>query len=87
MEGIFGKHDEMKGHMIKVELLTLELINLRRRNKWFSPFSPNMVLNSQCSYPHSIQSNFPLEPPGRCLLLRNLSNSLTQEKTKLINMG
>jgi hypothetical protein len=24
LEGIFGKHDEMRGHMIEVELLTLD---------------------------------------------------------------
>jgi hypothetical protein len=33
-----------------------------------------LVLNSQCLYPHSIQSYSPLEPPRRFLLLRNLSN-------------
>jgi hypothetical protein len=49
------------------------LINMRR-NKWFSPFSSILVLNSQCLYPNSIQSNSPLEPPGICLLLRNLLN-------------
>jgi hypothetical protein len=55
------------------------------RNKWFSPFSPNLVLNSLFLYPHSIQSKSLLEPSGRCLLLRTLLNP--QEKTKLINMG
>jgi hypothetical protein len=24
MEGLFGKHDEMRGHMIEVEMLTLD---------------------------------------------------------------
>jgi hypothetical protein len=49
-------------------------INQRRRNKWFSPFSPSLVLNSLYSYLHSILSDSPLEPPGRCVLLRTLSN-------------
>ena len=56
------------------------LINLRRRNKWFSPFSPNLVLNSPCLHPRSIQSNYPLDPPGRCLLLRNLLNPWHKSK-------
>jgi hypothetical protein len=56
------------------------LINLKRRNKWLSPFSPNFSLNSPCLYPHSIQSNSPLEPPGRCFLLRNLSNPYHKRK-------
>jgi hypothetical protein len=30
------------------------LINLRRRNEWFSSFSTNLVFNSLYSYPHSI---------------------------------
>ena len=50
------------------------LINQRRRNKWFSPFSPRFFLNSLYSYLHSILSDLPLEPPGRCFLLRTLSN-------------
>jgi hypothetical protein len=99
LEGIFGKQDEMRGHMMEVELPTLDpksfnniqyfftkfkdllsqlkacrLINLRRRNKWFSPLSPNLVLNYPYSYPHSILSDSPLEPPGRCLILMTLSN-------------
>ena len=99
LEGLFGKQDEMRGHMLEVEFLTLDpkastisnislqnsriycrnsnfagLINQRRRNKWFSPFSPSLVLNSQYSYLHSILSDSPLYPPGRCLLLRTLSN-------------
>ena len=71
LEGIFGKHDEMRGHMLEVELLTLDpkrlkiskialqnsliyccksklagLINQQRRNKWLSPFSPSLIINS-----------------------------------------
>jgi hypothetical protein len=40
------------------------LINLRRRNKCFLPFSPNLVQNTPCLYPHFIQLGSPLEPPG-----------------------
>jgi hypothetical protein len=50
------------------------LINRRRRKKWFSQLSPILVLNSMYSYTHSILSDSPLEPPGRCLLLRTLLN-------------
>jgi hypothetical protein len=99
MERIFGKQDEMRGHMLEVELLTLDpktfdnlnislpniricchnsrlvgLINIRRRKKWFSPFSPNLVWNNQCLYPYFIHLGSPLEPPGRCPLLRSSLN-------------
>jgi hypothetical protein len=50
------------------------LINIRRRRKWFSPFSPKLVMNYLYSYPHSIMSYFPMEPAEGCLLLRTLSN-------------
>jgi hypothetical protein len=66
------------------------LINLRRRNKWFLPFFPNLVRNTQCFYPHFIQLGSSLEIPGKFPLLRPLSsfrckrrpNSLTWEKSK-----
>jgi hypothetical protein len=63
------------------------LINLRRRNKWFSPFSPNLVLNYLCSYPHSIQVKFTSRATWKMPSLEEFIESLTQEQTKLINMG
>jgi len=49
-------------------------INLRRRNKWFSRFSPKLCQNTLCLYPHFIQLGLPLYLPGRCPLLRPLSS-------------
>jgi hypothetical protein len=99
MERIFGKQDEMRGHIREVELLIVDLriyqisnislpniriccrnsrlaglIYLRRRKKWFSPLSPNLVWNIQCLYPHFIQLGSPLEPLGRFPLLRSFLN-------------
>jgi hypothetical protein len=99
LEGIFGKHDEMRGHMLEVEFLTLDpksfdnihnfftkfkdllsqlkacgVDKSKEEKKWFSPSSPKLVLNSLCSCPHSIQLDFPLEPPRIFLLLRTLLN-------------
>ena len=56
------------------------LINRHRRNKWFSPFSPSLVLNYLYLYPHSTLSNSPLEPTGRFLLLRTLLNPWHKRK-------
>jgi hypothetical protein len=52
----------------------VELINLRMIKKCFLPFSPKLVQNTQCLYPHFIQLGSPLELPGKFLLLRSLSS-------------
>jgi hypothetical protein len=59
------------------------LINLSRRNKWFSPFSPNLISNTQYLYPHFIKLGSPLDPPRICPLLRSLLNLLHKRITRL----
>jgi hypothetical protein len=46
----------------------------KEEKQMFLTIISKLILNYLYSYPHSILSNSPLEPPGRCLLLRTLSN-------------
>ena len=99
LEGIFGKHDEMRGHILEVELLTLDPKSFDNIQYFFTKFKDllsqlkacgvdklkeekqmvltilsNIGLEYLYSYPHSSFSDSPLDPPGRCLLLRILMN-------------
>ena len=56
------------------QLKTCEVDKSEEEKKWFSVLSPSLVLNYMYSYPHFILSYSPLDPLGRCLLLRTLSN-------------
>jgi hypothetical protein len=112
LEGLFGKKDEMRGHMLEVELNTLNRKSFDNIHDFFTKFKSFLFSLGECGIDKSTQekqliltilaklgpkyvvyvSNF---HSGRCLLDANWKmptmdqfiESLTQEHTKLIQMG
>jgi hypothetical protein len=112
LEGLFGKHDEMRGHMLEVEFNTLDLKSFDNIHDFFSKFKYLILSLGECGIDKYTQekqliltilaklgpekvvyvSNFHF---GKCFFGRNLKmptlaqfiESLTQEQTKLIEMG
>jgi hypothetical protein len=99
LEGIFGKQYDMRGHMLDVELLTLDPKSFDNIQYFFTKFKDLLSQLKDCGVDKSkeekqmvltilskigtklsvflstfIMSYSPLESPGRCLLLRTLSN-------------
>jgi hypothetical protein len=112
LEGIFGKHDKMRGHMLEVELLTLDPKRFENIQDFFTKFKDlllqlkasgvdkskeekQMVLTTLSnigpefsvfvSTLHTIR--FASRATWKMPSLEDFIESLTQEKTKLINMG
>jgi hypothetical protein len=48
MEGIFGKHDEMRGHMLKVEFLTLDPKSFDNLQDLFTKFKDLLLQLKAC---------------------------------------
>jgi hypothetical protein len=112
LEGLFGKQDEMRGHMLEVELNTLDPKSFDNIQDFFTKFKSLLLSLGECGIDKSTQekqlilailaklgpkydvyvSNFHF---GRCLFgtkwkmptLAQFIESLTQEQTKLIQMG
>jgi hypothetical protein len=112
LEGIFGKLDEMRGHMLEVDLNTLDPKSFDNIQDLFTKFKYFLLILGEFGIDKSTQekqlilkilakigpeytvyvSNF---HSGRCLFGANwkmptmaqLNESLTQEQTKLIQMG
>jgi hypothetical protein len=99
LEGLFGKQDEMRGHMLEVELITLDPKSFDNIQDFFTKFKDLLSQLKACGVGKSMEEKqmfltilsniglefsifvsmfhivrFSSEPPGRCLLLRNLSN-------------
>jgi hypothetical protein len=112
MEGLFGKHDEMRGHMMEVEMLTLDPKSFENIQDFFIKFNDLLsqlkpcevdkskeekqmvltILSKICpefsifvSTFHSIR--FASGATWKMPSLEDFIEGLTQEKTKLINMG
>jgi hypothetical protein len=99
LEGIFGKQDEMRGHMLEVELLTLDPKSFENIQDFFTKFKDLLLQLKACGVDKSkeekqlvliILSKIGLEFSvfiSTFHTVRYFIKSLTQEKTKLINMG
>ena len=48
LEGIFGKHDEMRGHMLEVELLTLDPKSFDNIQYFFTNFKDLLLPLKSC---------------------------------------
>jgi hypothetical protein len=48
LEGIFGKHDEMRGHMLEVELLTLNPKSFNNIQYLFTKFKDLLLQLKAC---------------------------------------
>jgi hypothetical protein len=112
LEGLFGKQDEMRGHMLEVELNTLDPKSFDNIKDFFTKLKYLLLSLGECGIDNSTQekqliltilakigpeyavyvSNF---HSSRCLFgiiwkmptLAQFMESLTQENTKLIQMG
>jgi hypothetical protein len=112
LEGIFGKHDEMRGHMLEVEILTLDPKSFDNIQDFFTKFKDLLSQLKACGVNKSkeekqmvlkILSNlgpefsvfistfhtvrFTFGATWNFPSLEDFVESLTQEKTKIINMG
>jgi hypothetical protein len=112
LEGIFGKQYEMRGHMLEVELLTLDPKSFENIQDLFKKFTDLLLQLKACEVDKSkeekqmvltILSNighelsvfvstfhtirFASGATWKMPSLEDFIESLTQEKTKLINMG
>jgi hypothetical protein len=112
LEGLFGKHDEMRGHMLEVELLTLDPKSFDNIQDFFTKFKDLLSQLKACGVDKSkeekqtvltILSKLGLEfsvfvstfhsvrfssgATWKMPFLEDFIESLTQKKTKLINMG
>jgi hypothetical protein len=112
LEGLFGKQDEMRGHMLEVELLTLDPKSFENIQDFFTKFKDllwqlkacrvdkskeekQMVLTilSKLGHEFSIFVStfhtviFASGATWKMPSLEEFIESLTQEQTKLINMG
>jgi hypothetical protein len=112
LEGIFGKQDEMRGHMLEVELLTLDPKSFDNIQDFFTKFKDLLSQLKACGVDKSkeekqmvltILSNLGLEfsvfvstfhsaifsygATWKMPSLDDFIEALTQEQTKLINMG
>jgi hypothetical protein len=111
LEGIFGKQDEMRGHILEVEFLTLDPKIFNNLQDFFTKYKDLLSQLKACGVDkseekqmvltirskigreffvfistfHSIK--FSSRPTWKMPSLKEFIESLTQEKTKLINMG
>jgi hypothetical protein len=112
LEGIFGKHDEMRGHMLEVELLTLDPKSFENIQDFFTKFKDLLSQLKSCEVDklkeekkmvliilskigpefsvfvstfHTIR--FSSRATWKMPSLEEFIESMTQEQTKLINMG
>jgi hypothetical protein len=110
LEGIFGKHDEMRGHILELDLLTLDPKSFDNIQDFFTKFKDLLLQLKACRVDKSeekqmvltILSNighelyvlvstfhtvrFTSRATWKIPSLEDFIESLTQEKTKLINM-
>jgi hypothetical protein len=112
LEGLFGKQDEMRGHMLEVELLTLDPKSFENIQDFFAKFKDLLLQLKSCRVDKSkgekqmvltILSKLGLEfslfvstfhtvrfasgSTWKMPSLEDFIEYLTQEQTKLINMG
>jgi hypothetical protein len=112
LEGLFGKQYEMRGHMIKVELLTLYPKIFENIQYFFTKFNDLLLQLKACGVDKSKEEKqmvltilsklgpelsifvstfhyvrFPSRATWKMPSLEDFIESLTQEQTKLINMG
>jgi hypothetical protein len=99
LEGIFGKQDEMRGHMLEVELLTLDPKSFENIQDFFTKFKDLLLQLKACGVDKSKEEKqmvliilSKLGPEFSVFIstfhtVRYFIKSLTQEQTKLINMG
>jgi hypothetical protein len=99
LEGIFGKQDEMRGHMLEVELLTLDPKIFENIQDFFTKFKDLLLQIKSCGVDKSKEEKqmvliilSKLGPEFFVFIsifhtIRYFIKSLTQEQTKLINMG
>jgi hypothetical protein len=112
LEGLFGKHDDMRGHMLKVELLRLDPKSFDNIQYFFTKFKDLLLqlkafgvdkskeekqmvltilsklgpeLSVFLSTFHTVK--FSSGATWKMPSLEDFIKSLTQEQTKLINMG
>jgi hypothetical protein len=65
----------MRGHMMEVDLLTLDPKSFKNIQDFFTKFKDLLLQLKACGVDKSKEDFMPpLEPPRRFLLLRNLSN-------------
>jgi hypothetical protein len=53
LEGLFGKHDEMRGHMLEVELLTLDPKSFKNIQDFFTKFKDLLSQLKACRFDKS----------------------------------
>jgi hypothetical protein len=112
LEGLFGKQDEMRGHTLEVEMLTLDPKSFDNIQYFFTKFNDLLLQLKACGVDKStkekhmvltILSNlgpefslfistfhtviFAFGATWKMPSLEDFIESLTQEQTKLINMG
>jgi hypothetical protein len=112
LEGLFGKLDDMRGHMLKVELLTLDPKIFDNIQDFFTKFNDLMSQLKSCGVDKSTEEKqmvltilsklgpklsvfvstfhtirFTSGATWKMPSLEDFIKSLTQEQTKLINMG
>jgi hypothetical protein len=112
LEGHFGKHDEMRGHMLEVYLLTLDPKSFDNIQDFFTKFKDLLSQLKACEVDKSVKEKqmvltilskigpefsvfvstfhtviFASGATWKMPSLEDFIESLTQEKTKLINMG
>jgi hypothetical protein len=112
LEGLFGKQDEMRGHMLEVELLTLDPKSFENIQDFFTKFKDLLSQLKACGVDKSKEEKqmvltilsklgpefsvfvstfhtvrFASGATWKMPSLEDFIESLTQEQTKLINMG
>jgi hypothetical protein len=112
LEGIFGKQDDMRGHMMEVELLTFDPKSFDNIQYFFTKFKDLLSQLKYCGVDKSTKEKqmvltilsklgnklsifistfhtviFSSRDTWKMPSLEDFIESLTQEKTKLINMG
>jgi hypothetical protein len=112
LEGIFGKHDEMRGHMMEVDFITLDPKIFENIQDFFTKFKDLLSQLKACGVDKSKEEKqmfltilskigpefsifvstfhtfrFASGATWKMPSLEDFIKSLTQEQTKLINMG
>jgi hypothetical protein len=112
LEGIFGKQDEMRGHMLEVDLLTLDPKSFENIQNFFTKFKYLLLQLKACGVDKSKEEKqmvltilsklgpeffvfistfhtvrFTFRSTSKMPSLEDFIESLTQEKTNLINKG
>jgi hypothetical protein len=112
LEGLFGKQDEMRGHMLEVELLTLDPKRFDNIQDFFTKFKDLLSQLKACGVDKSAEEKqmvltilskigpefsvfvstfhtviFASRATWKMPSLEDFIESLTQERTKLMNMG